>query len=207
MQIPLSLFKQLLPLSILFLLTQVAGAQHQGKSHPGSGIPDKNAFLAIMDSMMVKMEVASTNGSPEVAFIRQMIPHHEGAIAMAIYEIKHGQNFSMVQLAKSILAEQTLELQKMQGWLKQAKNKEGKNPAEFINSLNQTMGIMMKNIPAAAMLGDTDQAFARIMIPHHQAAVDMAKVVLRYATEKQVQAFAKQIISAQQVEIEQMRSF
>jgi len=80
---------------------------------------EKNIFLAMMDTMMIKMKEIPTDRSTENVFIGQMIPHHEGAIEMANYEIKKGKDFRMIQLAKSILAEQTDEVQQMKFWLKQ----------------------------------------------------------------------------------------
>src|SRR5471030_1266408 len=63
----------------------------------------KNIYLLMMDTMMIQMDKVPPVTSPESDFLYQMIPHHEGAIAMAGYEIAHGQNFEMIQLAKSIL--------------------------------------------------------------------------------------------------------
>ena len=39
----------------------------------------------------------------------------------------------------------------------------------------------MKAMPKETGLNVTDRAFAAVMKPHHQAAIDMAKVVLRYS--------------------------
>jgi uncharacterized protein (DUF305 family) len=49
-----------------------------------------------------------------------------------------------------------------------------------------------------------DVAFAQLMIPHHQQAVEMADLALKYATTTQVKELATQIKDAQGPEIEQM---
>jgi uncharacterized protein (DUF305 family) len=49
-----------------------------------------------------------------------------------------------------------------------------------------------------------DVAFAQLMIPHHQQAVDMADLALKYATTTQVKELADQITNAQDPEIDQM---
>jgi uncharacterized protein (DUF305 family) len=161
----------------------------------------------MMDSMMVQMDKAASTISAETDFVSQMIPHHEGAVAMAKYMIQHGKNFEMMQLAKSILAEQQSELQQMRIWLMKHQVTEPSLPKGFKQEMDNTMSTMMDNMPAPDKLNDTDHAFALVMIPHHQAAIDMAKVVLKYANDQQTIAFARQLISNEQVEIEQMIAY
>lgn len=168
--------------------------------------PKKNVFVAMMDTMMMKMADAPKGQSAAMIFVYQMIPHHEGAIAMANYEILHGKNFEMIQLAKSIKAEQQTELLQMQILLKQT-DTETKAPQHFAEEMDKSMEKMMTNMPSANILKDTDHAFAKVMLPHHQAAVDMARTLLKYPENAQVSAFAKQLISDEQIEIEQMSTY
>jgi uncharacterized protein (DUF305 family) len=62
---------------------------------------------------------------------------------------------------------------------------------------------MMKGIQAA----DPDVAFVQAMIPHHQGAIDMARVVLQFGKDDQVKAWANEIIAAQQSEIAAMQEW
>jgi hypothetical protein len=52
--------------------------------------------------------------------------------------------------------------------------------------------------------GDADRDFARMMIPHHQGAIDMAIVELRYGKDERLKRLAQEIIVSQQQEIEVM---
>jgi uncharacterized protein (DUF305 family) len=186
------------------LASTIVAAQH----HHMSSIPKKNTFLEMMDDMMVKMEAASIMKSAELDFILQMIPHHEGAIEMANYEITNGKKPEMIQLAKSILAEQTHEVQLMKLWLKQSlETTIVKTSDDFQLSMNKTMEVMMQNTPENHTLTDTDQAFASVMLPHHQGAVNMAKGVIKFSKDPQTIAFANHLISSEQIEIEQMFAF
>lgn len=54
------------------------------------------------------------------------------------------------------------------------------------------------NIPYT---GDADVDFARGMVPHHQGAIDMARIVLRHGTDPQMKKLAEEIIAAQEKEI------
>jgi uncharacterized protein (DUF305 family) len=55
--------------------------------------------------------------------------------------------------------------------------------------------------------GDTDRDFAAAMIPRHQDAIDMARVVLRHGSDPGIQALAENIIRAQEAEIAELRAF
>lgn len=53
--------------------------------------------------------------------------------------------------------------------------------------------------------GDVDRDFAAMMIPHHQGAIDMARLQLRYGRNEQLRRLAQEIIVTQQQEIAAMR--
>jgi uncharacterized protein (DUF305 family) len=60
---------------------------------------------------------------------------------------------------------------------------------------------------AVPLTGDTDADFVRGMIPHHQGAVDMAKVELAYGKDPELRKMAEGIIAGQSREIEFMRQW
>jgi uncharacterized protein (DUF305 family) len=55
--------------------------------------------------------------------------------------------------------------------------------------------------------GDPDRDFVTMMIPHHQGAVDMAKIQLKYGKDPELRKLAEEIVASQEREISQMESW
>jgi hypothetical protein len=74
---------------------------------------DEAPFLAensvAMDRMMADMALKPT-GDVDVDFAAMMIPHHQGAIDMALAELRHGKNEQLRRIAQEIVVEQQQEI-------------------------------------------------------------------------------------------------
>lgn len=136
-----------LPLLALLAATPVAAAQAQTHEHhgiPAAKSHSSQAMLAMsgmvmpalppgspaaafhqqMDSAMTVMDngMHQMGGvSPtdiDASFAAMMAPHHQGAVDMARLQLLYGKDPELRRLAQSIIAEQQVEIQQMQAWLR-----------------------------------------------------------------------------------------
>jgi hypothetical protein len=75
----------------------------------------------------------------------------------------------------------------------------------FYSEMTKANMRMHRDMEIAAS-GDVDRDFARMMIPHHQGAIDMAVVQLKYGHDERLRRLAQSIIVEQKQEIDYMRS-
>jgi uncharacterized protein (DUF305 family) len=74
-------------------------------------------FQAADHSMMSGMSGVQYIGDADHDFVAHMIPHHQGAVAMAKVELKYGKDAKLRALAKEIIASQDKEIAFMKQWL------------------------------------------------------------------------------------------
>ena len=73
------------------------------------------------------------------------------------------------------------------------------------SELNASMDRMHMAMSVIEQSGNIDTDFVRLMVPHHQGAIDMAKVQLLHGKDPQMRRLAQEIITDQQMEIELMQ--
>ena len=182
-----------------------SAADTQTQSQP----PHIMAYMDIMNKMHQAMSAGVQAKNADVGFAKGMIPHHEGAIAMAKVELQYGKDAEMKALAQKIVDAQQSEISVMQNWLE--KNESSQAAASNAKEITQAYQQKDMNNHDAMMQGTMDAnpdiAFAKGMIPHHQGAIDMATIEQTYGKNPAMLTLAKQIKQAQTPEIKQMQDW
>jgi uncharacterized protein (DUF305 family) len=78
-------------------------------------------------------------------------------------------------------------------------------PSDVGAAMHAAMRAMERTIAAAPLTGDPDRDFLAMMIPHHEGAVEMARLLLVSGRDPLVRRLAEEIIASQQAEIVSMR--
>lgn len=73
--------------------------------------------------------------------------------------------------------------------------------AEYRAAMEKMHGAM-----AIPYTGDADKDFVAGMIPHHQGAIDMARIVLKYGKDPEIRKIAQDVVSAQEREIRELEA-
>lgn len=77
-------------------------------------------------------------------------------------------------------------------------------PDGFARDMAAGMKTMMNNMHATGYTGNSDVDFLAMMIPHHQGAVEMARLVLMHGKDPLTRRLAEEIIASQTAEIAAM---
>ena len=167
------------------------------------------AYMDGMATMSRDMNAAIT-GDADIDFATMMIPHHQGAIDMAKVQLEYGKDPELRKLSEAIVTAQESEITFMKGWLaKHPAPTEGSEHAQHTPAGIAYMAGMekMNTDMNAAMTGDADRDFVIMMIPHHQGAIDMAKVQLEHGKDAELHALSEGIVKAQETEIAFMKDW
>jgi uncharacterized protein (DUF305 family) len=135
-----------------------------------------------------------------------MIPHHQGAIDMAQVVLQFGKDAEVKAFAEKVVKAQESEIAFMNGWLARSDKNALPTSPESAKGNADAMAAMMKNM-MVPYTGDADVDFITGMIPHHQGAVDAAKVALQFAKDPDVLKLAQDIATAQEGEITFMQEW
>ncbi len=187
----------------------------------------------------IKSGQLSTNDTQfnmaDIAFVRDMIPHHEQAVELSALVSGRTTNPKITALAAAITSTQSVELGSMRKWLTTFEKRipapmastSPNKPAEKADGMegmdhgagmshemegmsgDSLMSGMASPRQIQALKASKDEAFVdlwlKLMIAHHEGALSMANVVKGAGSNTDVLKFAAAISEAQKTEIIEMK--
>ena len=150
------------------------------------------------DSPKKNDTVAVTGNGTDLAFVDEMIRHHQAAIDMAKIAQTKGEHDEITDLAAGIIETQMNEIEMMRKFGQRLVD-QGIRPMPLGMSPSE-MGMEMD----MTMLGKArpfDKRFIAVMTVHHQGAIAMARTELAKGSSPAVRRVAGGIIRAQQKEV------
>lgn len=167
---------------------------------------EAKSYEAAAHDMHKAMDITYT-GDADIDFARGMVPHHQGAVDMIEVLRKNGKNEELREMAEFMAKWQQVEIEIMNKWLAARDNKnlpsvENEAVAAYKEAMDK-----MHHAMAVKPSGCADRDFVLGMIPHHQGAIDMAWVQLKYGRDAQLKEIANDIIRSQQQEIAKMQKW
>jgi uncharacterized protein (DUF305 family) len=97
------------------------GQMDQGGAMPGKSASMSEAATAYADAagrMHLPMMQGLQASDPDVAYVRGMIAHHQGAIEMAKVRLRYGKDEQTKMWANNVIRDQQREIEEMESWLK-----------------------------------------------------------------------------------------
>jgi uncharacterized protein (DUF305 family) len=157
-------------------------------------------------------KVASDDSTVERSFLEAMVPHHESGIEMAEIALDHSDAPEITKLSQAIRETQGDEIEQMRRIHQRLfdaplEPDEGAHAALGLSMHEAGMGhdeAMMRELANAKPF---ERAFVDMMVPHHQGAVEMSKVLLERTDDAELKKLGQAIIDAQAREIASMNGF
>jgi uncharacterized protein (DUF305 family) len=182
--------------------------------HGSMSSPSDSNAMPMDHSSMMSMDLGTADENFDLRFIDGMIPHHEGAVAMAQEALQKSNRPEIKQLAQEIIDAQEQEISELKEWRTAWYPNAGDEPMMYSAEMGHMMPMteemrssMMMNGDLGAADDQFDLRFINAMIPHHQGAIDMAQQALQKSNRSEIKELAQNIIDSQQKEIDQMEQW
>lgn len=191
------------------------------------------ALLAGLALAAAPTAQAAKANATDRAFVRQMVPHHEMAVAMAKMVDRKARHKKLRLLADAIVEDQSGEIRRLKATAKRLRVKPGSMPKACTMDMKKrrcmrgckcrmnrrmardlaTLGVAMRHSGMVMTMGKLerakrfDRAFIDAMIRHHQGAIRMARAERAKGVYPRLRRLARAVITAQAKEIRQLNAW
>jgi uncharacterized protein (DUF305 family) len=159
------------------------------------------------DQPVITGQPAGHNAA-DVAFVTNMIPHHQQAVDLSALVPDRSTNPQLIALAKQISAAQQPEINVMKvllvQWTDGADNPMSPDPGHGAAMPGMVDDATMTTLKSGNGT-DFDRLWLESMISHHQGAIEMAKAEIANGENADAKALANNIVATQEAEIAAMK--
>lgn len=157
-------------------------------------------MMQMMDGALSDLETLEGEEF-EVAYVNQIIPHHEGALEMAQAVVDRAPNGEVRDAAARIIEDQQREIEELTTFLQDKYGREVK-PDDRMAMDPSMMKQMESADPAMA-----EQMFLLGMREHHETAVEMGEIALKKAQSEEILSQAENMVNSQRAEQEEFAGY
>lgn len=180
-----------------------SGSDHDEVNH-GAAADDLTAGsesdpYPASEMKMHEAMISAVGADVSDTWVRKMIEHHKGAIAMAKLELARGYDSRVLPIARRLIAKQEEEVAELQALVRNDAAPDPASAKPYQAAEKQMHEAMME-----AKGSDASHTFVRKMIPHHQGAIAMSQIVLAQGADERVAAIARRIIADQEAELAEL---
>lgn len=162
-----------------------------------------------MQEMMQEMNKMEMTCDPDVDFAHMMIMHHEAGIKMSEALIAHGHSEEAEMMAREAIENDKASIDRLEAFLASHTTAEPLSKEEckaFMMEMKHAMHTMMQCMRKVHS-PDVDLMWASQMICHHQGALAMSEIELKYGNDAAALEEARMIIEGQSRHIMELAEF
>ncbi len=156
-------------------------------------------------------EMGHSSASIDQQFIDMMVPHHEGAVAMATIAKERAEHQEIGAMAEAVIKAQSAEISQLKGWRMMWFGSDVTPPMgqmPMMDGMSMSgMRDMMASIERLKTASPFDKAFIEEMVPHHEAAIAAARICHERGERAELRKLAEDVIRAQGEEIVKMQGW
>lgn len=176
--------------------------------HHGNNDNKNHPLVKIMDKMSDNMDKMEMTHDPDHDFAMMMVEHHKGAIEMAEYELEHGDNQELKEMAQEMKDKQQMEIEKLEAFMDDhTVMPNEQHGMAFMEASEMAMDKMEFRVNMQYLNNKTDHDFAALMIHHHRSAVEMAEAEIQFGHSEEMKEMAKMMKEDQLKEIDDLKEW
>lgn len=149
----------------------------------------------------------SEHNADDIKFAQRLIPHHEQAVVLSRLAVAHAADQEVKALAQRVQGAREPEMKQLmallRGW------DEPVAPPDHDDVGHGDFGLLteeeLQRLEQAAG-AEFDREWLRLMIEHHEGAVEIAEIELREGTDSLAKLFAQNVVDSQTGELAELRA-